>query len=78
MSVYNDAMPDLEPGNTAEVIRDGHTLHVTATRHDGVHTGRRRYSVECLSCRILVHPATTGPQQNIDYHLRHPTEAWQA
>ena len=76
MTAYDDALPELKPGNTAEIVRDGHVMHVTATRHDGFHTGRRRYSVECLTCKLVVHPATTGPQHRIDQHLRNPTEAW--
>lgn len=70
MGVYDDAMPELAPGNTAEVVRDGHTIHITATRATGFSTGRRRYTVECLTCRETVHEATTGPMQNVDSHLR--------
>jgi hypothetical protein len=76
MSMYTDAMPELQPGNTAEIVEQGHTFHVTATRETGFHTGRRRYTVECVSCKVLVHPATTGPKHNIQYHLRHPEDRW--
>lgn len=76
MGTHDDAMPELAPGNSTEIVRDGHVMHVTATRHDAFHTGRRLYSVECLTCKILVHPTTTGPEEQIEYHLRHPADAW--
>ena len=68
--IYTSALPDLQPGNTAEVKRDGHVFHVTATRHTGWNTGRRRYMVECLTCKEVLHEATTGPDQRIESHLR--------
>lgn len=70
MSIYDDAMPELGPGNTAEVVRDGHVMHITATRGTGFHSGRRRYMVECLTCRETIHEATTGPMSLVGFHLR--------
>lgn len=72
--VYADAFPELEPGNTAAIEEQGHLFHVTATKLDGFHSGRRRYIVECVTCKVTIHPATTGPRQNIAYHLKHPSE----
>lgn len=69
MSIYDDAMPELQPGNTAEIVESGHVFHVTATRLDGFHTGRRRYMVECLTCKATIHEATTGPRERIGQHV---------
>jgi hypothetical protein len=74
MSMYTDAMPELQPGNTAERVVDGHVIHFTATRHDGINTGRRRYMVECLTCKETVHEGTTGPLQGAAAHVREAKE----
>jgi len=76
MDIYDDAMPDLRPGDSTEVVVDGHAMRITATDHTVLHSGRRRYVVECVTCGILVHPATTGPRSNVDYHLRNPSDAY--
>lgn len=36
----------------------------------GCDTGRRRYRVECVSCAVVVHEATTGPRWNVGFHVR--------
>lgn len=60
----------LEVGQTAEVSENGHEFRVTATHLVGWNTGRRRYRVECVTCGIEVHEATTGPESLVNSHLR--------
>lgn len=50
--------------------RDGHEFKVTPTNAIGIHSGRRRHRVECVTCQAVVHEATTGPSQMIERHLR--------
>ncbi len=40
------------------------------TDETGLHTGRRRYRVTCRTCDVELHEATTGPMQQVNYHLR--------
>lgn len=47
---------------------------VTETAERGIHTGRMRYRVQCESCNMLVHPATTGPDALQDVHRREVAE----
>lgn len=48
----------------------GHSIAMCATSLDGLHTGRRRYMVVCISCQELIHEATTGPAWNIVMHCK--------
>lgn len=68
--IWEDALPGMKPGDLREFSEGGHVFRVTATYELGCDTGRRRYRVECLSCSVVVHEATTGPIQNVDFHLR--------
>lgn len=70
MNNFEDAVPNLNPGETCDVTSRGHKFRITATTQTGFHSDRRRYRVECLSCELEVHKATTGPWQQIDFHLR--------
>lgn len=75
MSLYQDAYPDLGLGAEALLeVRGGHLFAVTATREVGCDTGRRRYRVICRACRVVVHPATTGPYQQMNMHVREVEE----
>lgn len=69
-SVFEDDMPELRAGESRDYAIDDHHMRVTATSELGCDTGRRRYRVECLSCREVVHVATTGAHWNMEYHLR--------
>jgi hypothetical protein len=40
------------------------------TGQEGLHTGRRRYAVKCLTCNEVLHEGTTGPADRINQHLR--------
>jgi hypothetical protein len=54
-----------------------HEFEVLPTEFIGHDTGRRRYWVKCLTCDILVHPATTGPESRKKWHLEDPQRsAW--
>lgn len=75
MSLLEDALPGMRPGDSRSITEDGHTFRVTATGQTGCDTGRRRYRVECLTCQVEVHESTTGPMQQIGYHLRNKDEA---
>ncbi len=65
-----DAYPEMRVGDRLVDARDGHMFVIAATNLNGLHSGRRRYSVMCRTCKMAVHPATTGPDEMIDMHLR--------
>jgi hypothetical protein len=44
-------------------------IQVQATGADGLHTGRDRYSVLCLTCEKVLHHNTTGTSTRILHHL---------
>jgi hypothetical protein len=67
---FEDAIPGMRVGDERSLTLDGHTFRVVATEHVGCDTGRRRYRVECLTCEIIVHEATTGPLYQARGHLR--------
>ena len=70
--LLRDALPDLRVGDEAYLeVRGEHLCAVTATREVGCDTGRRRYRVVCRTCRVVVHPATTGPREQMDMHVFH-------
>lgn len=48
------------PPERMDFTLGGIRLRVVPTHLSGVHTGRRRYEVDCLTCGVVVHPATTG------------------
>lgn len=61
-SMSRDAYPSMRVGDQRFETRGDHLFVVTATDALGCDTGRRRYRVVCRSCRVVVHPATTGPR----------------
>ena len=73
-SMTADAYPALRVGDRQTEVRGEHLFVITATKELGCATGRRRYRVVCRSCDVVVHPATTGPQQNMEFHLREVAE----
>lgn len=70
MKSWQDAIPGMKPGDRREFAEHGHAIRITATRELGRDTGRRRYRVECISCTTVIHEATTGPIQNVEFHIR--------
>lgn len=46
-----------------------HDIRITPTTLFGVDSGRRRYRVECHTCQVVVHEATTGPDIRVKEHL---------
>jgi hypothetical protein len=42
---------------------------ITATDKVGINSGRTRYRVECRTCDVVVHSATTGPEIRQRQHL---------
>lgn len=70
MKIWEDAIPNMRPGDERTLTEDGHTFRIRATSELGCDTGRRRYRVECVTCSVLVHEATTGPQCMAEYHVR--------
>lgn len=73
-SMTTDAYPTMRVGDEQLEVRDAHLFVVTAMKELGCDTGRRRYRVICRSCAVVVHPATTGPRQNMEFHLREVVE----
>ena len=69
-TIWSDAYPDLRVGDTRQEVRGDHLCVVKATKEIGCDTGRRRYRVVCRTCQVIVHPATTGPQEQIEAHVR--------
>jgi hypothetical protein len=73
-SVTTDAYPAMRVGEQSTEVHDEHLFVITAMKGLGCDTGRRRYRVICRSCDVVVHPATTGPRQNMRSHLREVAE----
>lgn len=67
---FEDAIPGMKPGDSVLRASEDHLFKITATNEVGCDSGRRRYRVECQTCRVLVHEATTGPQHMMRYHVR--------
>lgn len=57
------------PKKTTEVDYKGHRFRVVPGKGEGIHTGRGRFLVACLTCGEVLHEATTGPTQHMDMHL---------
>ena len=47
----------------------GHVLSLTPTGDRGSDSGRVRWRIECLTCRVILHENTTGPTTWIKQHL---------
>ena len=63
---------DLEsdgPDRVVTFIAAGARMCVTPTRETGIHSGRRRFQVRCLTCNVTVHKATTGTTGHVGRHL---------
>lgn len=65
-SIYEDDGPKEE----IEFNYHGHRFRVTPTSETGIHTGRTRYHVKCLTCEELIHEATTGPRPMCEQHVK--------
>lgn len=71
-TIYQDDGPKEE----IEFVYCGHAVKVTPTNKHGVHSGRTRYHVKCLTCMKLIHEATTGPRSLLEQHVRE-TFGWE-
>lgn len=65
------ALVGADPGAHREDRILGHMIAITATCLGGIHSGRRRYMIGCVTCGVLIHEATTGPAWNIERHIAH-------
>jgi len=74
MTLLLDAYPDLRAGDMRLEACGDHLCTVTATPQLGCDSGRRRYRVVCRTCRVVVHPATTGPREQMSSHVQHVAE----
>lgn len=72
MSIYTEDEPyaSMLTGATRREQHGNCLIDITATGETGINTGRRRFRVHCSTCGVLVHPATTGPDQLAEVHLR--------
>ena len=43
---------------------------LTPTNYIGMNSGRTRYLVECMTCKVVLHEATTGPLSHVRDHWR--------
>lgn len=66
-SAYDDGGPGV--GSDLTFVMLGVLFRVTATGDEGIHTCRPRYFVKCISCSIVMHRNTTGPDSHIAHHL---------
>lgn len=73
-SILEDDIPGLVSGAALVRVYGDHVFVITGTHQVGCDTGRRRYRVECRSCRLLVHEASTSARAQVEYHLRHPSD----
>lgn len=46
-----------------------HLMTITPLAESSIHTGRPRYRVDCLACRVVVHEATNAPDIRVREHL---------
>lgn len=46
-------------------------IEVTPTAKTGLHSGRTRFHVLCVTCNEVIHEATTGPSSMTESHLAH-------
>lgn len=56
------------PKETTGFEYGGRRFLVTPTGGTGIHTGRDRFRVDCLSCGELLHESTTGPSARVRNH----------
>lgn len=73
MSIYADER-DMNAGEVVTETHDGHEFTITALDETGIHSGRTRYRVSCLTCRILVHSGSTSANAQIRFHIRSQTD----
>ncbi len=65
----------IAPGCSFDVRDGAVAFRLTATKQTAFHSARRRFRVECNTCGVVVHPATTGPKWNIERHMREVAHA---
>lgn len=58
----------LSKGQQLRVDVGEHHNLVMLTNEEGIHSGRPRYLVVCVTCEVLLHEATTGPVERMDHH----------
>lgn len=51
-----------------------HFMLVCPTSLTGIDSGRVRYRVECLTCGVICHEATTAPHIRVQEHMTNPTK----
>ncbi len=59
----------LPPGGVRHLDHGGHYFAIVKTNEDGIHTGRPRFFLACITCATLLHESTTGLISRIDGHL---------
>lgn len=73
---FEDAIPGMQVGEERSMTIGGHVFRIVATEQVGCDSGRRRYRVECHTCELVVHEATTGPHHMARGHLRDVEEGY--
>lgn len=61
----------LKIGDAGTFHASGHSFAFACLNDQGLHSGRFRFMVACVTCEALLHEATTGPESRIGDHLRH-------
>lgn len=51
----------------------GHLLQIQRSGESGIHSGRPKYQVRCMSCDSLIHASTTGPSHHVATHVEDAT-----
>lgn len=67
-SVYHSTGPG--PDTDTFIYLNDVEFRVKSTNKRGFHTDRLRYRVDCVTCNVIVHEATTGVAFNVRDHLR--------
>ena len=70
MSSAMKPLPALAPGQVAHYRHGDHLFVLTGTVYCGIHTGRPRLGLSCMTCRLFIHEATTGAEPLMASHVR--------
>ncbi len=73
-ALVKDLLKDAKP-NEIKRLNHGHSFLLFNTGDEGIHTGRPRFFVACVSCYEVLHHNTTGPEIRVDDHLVQVTRA---
>ena len=59
----------LDPGDVLTFTVQGCLIAGVRTTEEGIHTGRKRFLLGCITCHELMHESTTGVISRLEEHL---------